>query len=1082
MSSRNLAYVIFTSGSTGKPKGVMVEHRSVLNLIHHITKELNVNHSLHLLSVTPVSFDIHILEIFTPIVLGGKLSVVSNEDRKSPQALDAIISNNDINCIQATPATFNMLMKSDWKPKKELIILCGGEEIQFNLKSYLLKNKNIFLWNMYGPTETTVWSTTSRLSLSRKVNIGKPINNTQIYLLDDNLNLVPRSVVGELCISGDGLARGYLNNSKLTSQKFVDNPYLEGERLYKTGDLAKYLEDGNIEYVGRVDEQIKIRGFRIELGEIENVVSKIDGIKSSICVVDDLLNIRLFCQLDEVYQEKFFVTDKIVNVWGNVWDNTYSDNSDNFKKDSKFHGWVSSYTEKNIPEKEMLEWVENTTNSVLDLNPKEVLEVGCGTGLLLYRLYKKVKNYIGIDISEVVISNLRAEISKKNQSNVKVYCDKADDFKVPSNKVDTIIINSVIQYFPNILYLESVIGRVISSIGVKEGHIFIGDVINFGLQEEFYHSIYLFKNNAFRNNLKEINFIKERKEREEELFIHPTYFLSLMQKFDKIVDVKISLKEGLFFNEINNFRYDVTLYISNNGVKTIGCKDFSEYTWLETNSFDNLVELINTLDKTLIVKKIQNRCLSGFKSISEIKSKKKSNEFGLYIFEIACYLKEKGYKYEISPTYDQKYFDLIVTTENDIAFSAYKKLDKIPNIFFNNPAASSSYFLQNINNVLEGKLPEYMLPKFVKVIHSFPLTPNGKIDKKSLLSIGVEKNNLKKYVAPKTNVQKKLANIFKEVLAINEVSIKDSFFDLGGHSLLAVTLINRINKNFDASIPLSALFRSPSIIELENILNNQNLLTSDVVIPINNSKKTSMFAIPGLGADAISFQKLGDCLKEKYKLYAIQHTELKKNVLPSVQNIAKYNIIEMKKVQSRGPYTLLGYSFGATIAYEMAHQLLKNGDKVDKFIILDAFHPLPIDLGNKDNAINVLIYNFITSRGMDIQKKRIKSLKNLDEILSFLKKNNIEIEESMLKSFLSISLQHIECSKIYTPKPLPFSCYSCLLRVKDDMLDDIYRNKDIPEDYGWGNLLELDIYEIPGDHMSILQENYVSNICNFLEK
>jgi non-ribosomal peptide synthetase component F len=157
--------------------------------------------------------------------------------------------NNDINCIQATPATFNMLMKSDWKPKKELIILCGGEEIQFNLKSYLLKNKNIFLWNMYGPTETTVWSTTSRLSLSRKVNIGKPINNTQIYLLDDNLNLVPRSVVGELCISGDGLARGYLNNSKLTSQKFVDNPYLEGERLYKTGDLAKYLEDGNIEVI-----------------------------------------------------------------------------------------------------------------------------------------------------------------------------------------------------------------------------------------------------------------------------------------------------------------------------------------------------------------------------------------------------------------------------------------------------------------------------------------------------------------------------------------------------------------------------------------------------------------------------------------------------------------------------------------------------------------------------------------------------------------------------------------------------------------------------------------------------------------
>ena len=267
----NLAYVIYTSGSTGKPKGVQLEHSSVVNFLNSMQQEPGMSTSDVLLSVTTLSFDIAVLEIFLPLVTGAQLVLVDKQTTMDGRILLDEISKNNVTVMQATPATWRLMINAGWQKTPNLKILCGGETMPRDLATQLL-DKGKSLWNEYGPTETTIWSTLQKVE-NRKgpITIGHPIANTQIYILDKQLQLVPRGAIGELYIGGDGLARGYLNREELTNERFIKNPFSSSEtsKIYKTGDNARILPNGEIECLGRIDFQVKIRGFRIELGEIE---------------------------------------------------------------------------------------------------------------------------------------------------------------------------------------------------------------------------------------------------------------------------------------------------------------------------------------------------------------------------------------------------------------------------------------------------------------------------------------------------------------------------------------------------------------------------------------------------------------------------------------------------------------------------------------------------------------------------------------------------------------------------------------------------------------------------------------------
>ena len=307
--SQSLAYLLYTSGSTGKPKGVRVHHQAVVNLIHSMSKSPGVTKNDVLLAVVTMSFDMSVFELFLPLSNGATIVVADSNDIRDGHSLMKLIEKFNVTILQAAPSLFYILLASGWKGKANLKALCGGEALTSGIVKKILPNVGE-LWNCYGPTETTVFSTAVRITdPDDKIIIGKPLDNTRIYFLDKQNNLLPSGVTGELTIGGMGVAKGYINQPVLTSEKFIR---FDGVNLvYKTGDRGRFLKDGNIELFGRIDNQLKIRGIRIEPSEIEVVLSKIEGINEAV--------VRL---------QKFAENDERLVAFLNVSDSFHADTRD----------------------------------------------------------------------------------------------------------------------------------------------------------------------------------------------------------------------------------------------------------------------------------------------------------------------------------------------------------------------------------------------------------------------------------------------------------------------------------------------------------------------------------------------------------------------------------------------------------------------------------------------------------------------------------------------------------------------------------------------------------------------------------
>jgi amino acid adenylation domain-containing protein len=285
--SDDLAYVLYTSGSTGTPKGVQVQHRALVNFLTSMQRKPGIASSDRLMAITTLSFDIAGLELYLPLTVGARVVIASSDSVKDAKQLLALMKAYRPTIMQATPATWRMLLDSGWEGNAELKILCGGESWSTDLANELLPRCRS-LWNMYGPTETTIWSAVSRVERDQPILIGTPIANTTFYVLDTGGQPAPVGIPGELYIGGSGLAQGYLGRSDLTRERFIPDPFSPqvGARLYKTGDLVRRLPGGLIEFLRRVDYQVKLRGFRIELGEIEASLEQLASIRQ--CVVSFL--------------------------------------------------------------------------------------------------------------------------------------------------------------------------------------------------------------------------------------------------------------------------------------------------------------------------------------------------------------------------------------------------------------------------------------------------------------------------------------------------------------------------------------------------------------------------------------------------------------------------------------------------------------------------------------------------------------------------------------------------------------------------------------------------------------------------
>ncbi|MFB2977576.1 amino acid adenylation domain-containing protein [Microseira sp. BLCC-F43] len=586
----NLAYVIYTSGSTGQPKGVAMRHLALCNLIWWQLQNTTVSSTGRTLQFAPLSFDVSFQEIFSTWCSGGTLVLIKEEVRRNPVALLNFLTDKEIERIFLPFVALQQLalaVNSASVPTTLREVITAGEQLQITSAiANLFGQIDCTLYNHYGPTEShvvTAYKLTGEVSSwSALPPIGRPISNTQIYILDKFLQPVPIAIPGELYIGGYCLALGYFNRPELTQERFIPNPFGSG-RLYKTGDIARYLRDGNIQYLGRADHQVKVRGFRIELGEIEAMLTQHPAVKESVVIPrEDVPGDKRLVSYVVPNSKAAFALNQESNVeqiaqWQLIWDANYSQPAADSDPTFNTIGWRDSYTGQPIAFHMMREWVDTTVERILSWQPDRVLEIGCGTGMLLFRIAPRCSFYLGTDISHEALHYVEQQLEKLDGtwSQVSLWHRAADNFEgIEPSSFDTVVINSVIELFPSMDYLVDVLEKAVQVVK-PGGIIFVGDVRSLPLLEAFHADVELYKAPAELSRDQLRQYVQNSMNREEQLVVEPNFFTALKQLIPSISHVQIQLKRGRYCNELTKFRYDVILHIEKEVCPT------AEVRWLD---------------------------------------------------------------------------------------------------------------------------------------------------------------------------------------------------------------------------------------------------------------------------------------------------------------------------------------------------------------------------------------------------------------------------------------------------------------------------------------------------------------------
>ena len=817
----DLAYVIFTSGSTGKSKGVEVTHRALGNFLLSMRSQPGCTESDRLLAITTISFDIAVLELFLPLICGATVILARPQEIVDGDALLALMRRRHVTMMQATPTTWQLLFQSGWQGQPSLSkILCGGEAMPRSLADRLLSCGET-VWNMYGPTETTVWSSCCRIGAGSDIAVGAPIANTQLYVLDEDLLPVPVGFPGELCIGGAGVARGYHKDPTQTKSRFVRNPFHPGT-LYRTGDIACFKEPGILAVLGRKDEQIKLRGFRIELGEIERAVASHPAISRAVVAGrDDRL--VAYClrnapsPADAVPGQ---ADDAACVEWAGVWDRAYESNAD----DPTFNiaGWQNSYDGLTFSKEEMRDWQTSTVNRVLSHSPKHVFEIGCGAGLVLFAVAPHCSSYRAVDASKQAVDLIRRRLGSLPQ----VTCEHCPAHKLPElavGSVDTIVINSVMQYFPSESYLMSILEW--ASQVLTGGRIFIGDVRDLSLLNVFHADIVHYKSRPGTSE----DELRRRGERsrhfERELVIAPEFFANLPSIFPRIRGVEIALRDGDYVNEMTRYRYDVTLHVgeaASGSPKPIG----TVWDWRKERL--DVSKLRRRLDrmpeKQLRLTNVPNGRLGGVhKRVSSLLDRKATTGSRRWVDlrDLASVAREAGYEvvFQSSRSRDIWAFDAVLWRPGekpDLEWLPPQSIGRSDLARYANvPAAGAPAdvdLARLLRPWLEERLPGYLVPDFFVAVEEFPLTPNGKIDRKALpepTAVAAAPSAL-----PTDALQKQILAVWSDVLGHNRIGIDDSFFTIGGNSLRVVRVQAQLQRLLGRPVPVAKLYEFFTIRDL----------------------------------------------------------------------------------------------------------------------------------------------------------------------------------------------------------------------------------------------------------------------------
>ena len=858
LTTDSLAYVIYTSGSTGRPKGVMIDHRGICNRLFWMQDVYRLTPADRVLQKTPFSFDVSVWEFFWPLWFGARLVMAKAKGHQDSAYLANVIAEQKITTLHFVPSMLRLFLEEKGLETCRSVrrVICSGEDLSHELQQRFFARLDSELHNLYGPTEASVDVTywpCQRESRRHFVPIGRPVANTQIYILDPQLNPVPLGISGEIYIGGVQLARGYLNRADLTAERFIPDPFSQepGGRLYGTGDMGRCLSDGNIQFLGRIDHQVKIRGFRIELGEIEAVLRQDPAVQEAVVTAreDSPGDRRLVAYVvpgrqiggQTVETLSTGLQEKQVSNWEALFDETFKEAPQPEDPATNTAGVNSSYTNEPLPPLESRDWVEHAAKRILSLKPNRVLDIGCGLGRMLFRVAPSCSRYWGTDVSQGALDYVEGHLDlvRDKLGEIKLIRVRADDFsEIPKSHFDTVVINGVIQYFPHIDYLVKVLQGAVNAVE-PGGVIFVGDVRSLPLLEAFHLSVDLHQASDDLPTDVLWQRVKRNITQEEELVIDPAFFHAIRRHLSRIGHVEVLLKRGWAQNELTRFRYDAILYV-----------EPKEQFYLDTPWLDWAKEkltlacvrerLLAGEPEALGIVRVPNaRVLPELKAAASLArgdGPKKAYELRNAIEAMRANAlhpevfwalgDELSYSVDItwSNAGGAEFFDVFlqrrVSSNGRRPSAGFPEAALTPmawRSYARNPieAKLNRALRSSLRSLIENKLPDYMMPSAFVILDALPLTPSGKVDRQALPKPDPTRPDLQRaFVAPRTPVEEVLAKIWAQVLGLERVGVHDNFFDLGGHSLSATQVISRIRDSFHLELPLRTFFESPTVNDL----------------------------------------------------------------------------------------------------------------------------------------------------------------------------------------------------------------------------------------------------------------------------
>ncbi|MFI7256994.1 3-hydroxy-4-methyl-anthranilate pentapeptide lactone synthase III AcmC, partial [Streptomyces anulatus] len=1087
------AYIMYTSGSTGRPKGVIATHRNITALA--LDPRFDPTAHRRVLLHSPTAFDASTYEIWVPL-LNGNTVVLAPTGDLDVHTYHRVITDQQITALWLTSSLFNLLTEQSPETFTRVRqIWTGGEAVSGATVTRLQQAcPDTTVVDGYGPTETTTFATHNPVPTpytgSAVVPIGRPMATMHTYVLDDSLQPVAPGVTGELYLAGSGLARGYLDRPALTAERFVANPYAApGERMYRTGDLARWNPDDHLEYAGRADHQVKVRGFRIEPGEIENVLTDHPDIAQAAVHLnrDQPGNPRLVAYVvaDTSAPSSDVDQQHQIGEWQDLYDSLYAAPTAEFGED--FSGWNSSYDGRPIPLDQMREWRDATVERIRGLNPRRVLEIGVGTGLLLAKLAPECEEYWGTDLSPTVIEALSRHVDADPElaRRVTLRAGAAHEHEgLPVGHFDTVVLNSVVQYFPNADYLAQVIEQALRLLA-PGGAVFIGDIRNPRLLRTFTTAVQTARAEDPADTAAVRRAVEQSLVLEKELLVDPEYFTALTHRLPDLAGVDLRLKRGAAHNELTRYRYDTTLHKA--GITALPLSEAAVLAWPQ-DAEALARHLAEARPERLRVTGAPNSRIAADLAAQhalESGTAPAGPPTGPYATEQpdleALHRLGEDHGYWTAVTWSAHRPDTV-----DLTFVRRGLLDgAVPvgtyapaaagdpatplTAFTTNPVGSrgTAALLTALREHAAAQLPDYMRPAAIVPLDRLPLTANGKLDRAALPALDPEHADTGR--APRTPQEQVVCELFAEVLGRPLVGVDQDFFDLGGHSLLATRLIARLRAAFGVELGLRSLFEAPTPGGIAARLDLDDPDGSyEVVLPLRaQGSRPPLFCIHPGGGISWSYSALIKHLGPEYPLYGIQARSLARpEPRPeSIEEMAVDYADQIQGVQPHGPYHLAGWSFGGLCAHALAAEFQRRGEPVALVAVLDVIpnwqgltHD---DVPAPDDRVMLLYHVGLVDDGSHRNDREELTFARAREILRRQGSVLANLEEDRLTTITEISANNTHLTVDYQPGPIDGD----LLLIAASEQQDPPVTADAWRPYVCG---AVEAHVVPGEHGSML--------------